>query len=138
MKQKGFSLIELLGVMVLLGVIALIVYPAIGSMLEDSKKGSLTNSARGIIKTFKQLYVPYVGREMIYNFETKEMTVDGEIVDETFIVKGVMPEVGYIKSDSNGKISLFTYQDDYCITQTLNDNDVVLRKVGKDSTLCVE
>lgn len=136
MKKKGFTLIELLGVLVLLGIFALIAYPTIGSMLAKSKEGTLKNSGRGIVKTFKQLYVPYVGKEMYYNFETKEMTVAGQPVGEVFHTKGELPEIGYIMANEKGEISMHVYKDGYCIEKETSDNDVTLRQVGDDSTLC--
>lgn len=38
MKNKGFTLIEILGVIVLLGIIALIVYPAVRGIIDDSRE----------------------------------------------------------------------------------------------------
>lgn len=138
MKRKGFTLVELLGVIVLLGLIALIVYPTVGGMLNKSKEGTLTNTGRGIIKTFKQLYVPYVGKEMQYNFNTEEFIIAGNVTDEKFHTKGELPEGGYIMANSDGKIAMYVYKDGYCIYKATTDRDVLLRKIGNDPSLCTE
>ena len=44
MKQKGFTLVELLAVIVILAVIALIATPQVLSMIESSRKGAAESS----------------------------------------------------------------------------------------------
>ncbi len=53
MKKRGFTLIELIGVIIVLGILALIIYPIIGNVFDDSssdlsksQKESLENIAR--------------------------------------------------------------------------------------------
>ena len=51
MKQsrKGFTLLELLAVIVILAIIALIATPIVLNVIENARKGSATNSAYGYI-----------------------------------------------------------------------------------------
>ena len=46
--KKGFTLIEVLGVIVLLGVIALIVYPAIDKTIKESREKAYLENIRNI------------------------------------------------------------------------------------------
>lgn len=48
MNKKGFTLLELLAVIVVLAVIALIVTPFVTKAIKQAKKGSFTDSAYGM------------------------------------------------------------------------------------------
>lgn len=51
MRQKGFTLLELLAVIVILAVVALITVPLIMNTIEDAKEGAYEESVRGAIAT---------------------------------------------------------------------------------------
>lgn len=57
MKQKGFTLIELIAVVVILALIALIVFPAINSVLKDSRDSAYETQIRMIEKAGKEYYL---------------------------------------------------------------------------------
>lgn len=56
MSNKGFTLIELVGSIVILAVIALIAFPALLSMLNNSQK-NVDDSVKGIIESAAEEYV---------------------------------------------------------------------------------
>ena len=49
MKEKGFTLLELLAVIVILSVITLITVPMVMNVIEESKKKALVSSVQGIL-----------------------------------------------------------------------------------------
>ena len=51
MKRKGFTLVELLGVIVVLAIIALITTPIILGIIESTRKGAFVDSVYGLIET---------------------------------------------------------------------------------------
>lgn len=54
MNKKGFTLIELIAVIVILSLIALIVFPAINSVIKDSKEKAYNEQIASIVKAAKQ------------------------------------------------------------------------------------
>ena len=48
-KKRGFTLIELLAVIIILGILLVIAVPAVTKYINDSRKNSYINSAKGII-----------------------------------------------------------------------------------------
>ena len=55
MNKKGFTLIELMAVIILLGVVLLIAVPAVSSYIEGSKEGSYVDIARSLANGAKNL-----------------------------------------------------------------------------------
>ena len=56
MKEKGFTLVELLAVIVILSVISLIAVPMILNVIEESKKGAIRSSVNGIVEAANLYY----------------------------------------------------------------------------------
>jgi type II secretory pathway pseudopilin PulG len=68
-EQKGFTLVELLGIITLLGIIGLISVPIVSSIIEKSK-----------IKSFKQTLNGIINSAKIYNAESNyKLFNNGEI-----------------------------------------------------------
>ena len=67
LNKKGFTLIELLAVIVILGVLLLVAVPAIGNVIENSRKDSFVSSGKMYISTMQNLIAasddegPYCG-----------------------------------------------------------------------------
>ena len=92
-KQKGFTLVELLAVIVILAIIALIATPIILGVIDTAKKGAAENSALG--------YLDAVEKQIVINMldENKTNIVDGvydtdELATYGVSVKGQVPTTG--------------------------------------------
>ena len=57
MKKKGFTLVELLAVIVILGIILLITVPKITNTIDNSKESSLRSSAMMVASSIEKVYV---------------------------------------------------------------------------------
>ncbi len=102
MKKKGFTLVELLAVIVILAIIALISTPIILGVIEKARIGAAEQSALG--------YIDAVEKQIVYNQVKENQT---EIVDKTYTVeelkklgvsiKGTIPNSGSV-TIKNGTI----------------------------------
>ena len=113
MKNKGFTLVELLAVIVILAVISLIATPMVLKVIENAKKGSYIESARGILDAAEKYTV--------MNFQGKE-TID--LTNDTKLsYKGKKPSSGTLLIDEKGHFSIIARYEDYCIEKKFSDNN---------------
>ena len=57
MKKKGFTLVELLAVIVVLAIIALIAVPVVINIIKSAQRGAFKSSAYGILESAKIYYL---------------------------------------------------------------------------------
>ena len=69
MNKKGFTLVELLAVIVILAIISLIAIPLIGNVIEKAKIGALESSVNGLVESANMYYA--------------NNTIKGETISET-------------------------------------------------------
>ena len=113
MNKKGFTLVELLAVIVILAVIALIATPVVLNMIEESRKGAAESSALSYVEQVENKIVinsmnatddtNYDGRyqvvgntfskqEVIFDVDLKGEKVDGNYPNDVIIEKGAVKE----------------------------------------------
>ena len=56
MKKNGFTLVELLAIIIILGIIAIITVPVILDIIDKSKEGAIKDSAYGYVDAVNKLY----------------------------------------------------------------------------------
>jgi len=104
--KKGFTLIELIGVILLLGIISLIAVPAVSNIIQESKE-----------KTFKASVIYIFEATMIYIYDNDYTDIPSEGLDIT-IINNIDPNPfisGYIFRNANGKYELAYVSDGkYC------------------------
>lgn len=85
MKKKGFTLVELIGVIILLGVIALIAFPIVTNSIKSSKEKAYNAQINEIIESAKKWGVensdnlPEVGSTDIVSVDIPTLIQDGYI-----------------------------------------------------------
>ena len=96
MKQKGFTLVELLAVIVILAIIALISTPIILGVIEKARIGAAKQSALGYIDAVeKQIVINSMDEDKSNDFENKGYTI-GKLTSLGVKVKGTVPYSGSV------------------------------------------
>ena len=121
MRQKAFTLIELLAVIVILGLLIVIIAPKVTSTLKEAEKNTNTTSAENLIKAaaFKVSNNEMKGnnRYTEINYTTGENT---DYLDYT----GEKPLSGKMTIKPNGEIAMAVRFGDYCYLKRYNSNDI--------------
>ena len=129
MKKKGFTLIEVLSVIVVLSIIFSISVPKILDIVEKSRRKVFFTSATSIVNTVKTEYFQNLYNK---NFGYKSYEFDKKYPSgykqnsETLKLKGDLPSIGTVKLKDNGKIALAVVSHDerYCAKKDYSDAEV--------------
>ncbi len=126
--NKGFTLVELLAIIVILAIIAVITTPVILGVIEDSRKDAAADKAWGAIDAIK---LAYAQNESITNATNTDIkangfTLDGKKDGKTIGVSGEKPTGGsfQVLDDGNVYIQDLTFGDYKCNYQKNGEEDV--------------
>ena len=109
-KRSGFSLVELLAVIILLGIIALIIVPSALKTLENSKKDAFKNSVVGLITSATN----YMGESDFVEW-TGGLTINNIKTNNLFETKNMDNFTGGTLYNTNGTITVENVTDgNYC------------------------
>ena len=120
-RRNGFTLIELLAIIVILAIIAVITVPIILNIIEDAKKGSITDSAYGYKNAIKSYSAYLQTVDSTSNGLKGSYTVD-ELKSLGLEVTGQEPDSGTILIDNDGVSGCLKY-DEYA--SYMYNNEVI-------------
>ena len=105
--NKGFTLVELLAVIVILAIIALIATPIILGVIDTAKKGSAEASALAYVKAVEdQIIIGQVTTETTDDIELPATSAVYAVgTDVSVQVKGTAPKSGSLTIDSKGEVT---------------------------------
>ena len=131
-RKKGFTIVELLGVFILLGIIAIIITPSILNLQEDAEKDAFEQSVNALIRS-AQVY--HANNDFI-NFPSNGISPSDPNLelknDEKFnsgVVKLINEEYFYAYNISNGK---------YCANGVRNDLSIEEGECPDTPSRCFE
>ena len=129
--KKGFTLVELLAVVVILALIALIATPVILNIKKSVEMGAFKASAYGILRSADLYYTSNVisTGEKIASINVLEKDSNGEYL---LRYEGQAPEQGIIMYNENSKSALSMKQDIWCAQKDYDDEEIKVYEVGKD------
>ena len=136
-KANGFTLIELIAVVAILGLIALVVYPAIGTVIRNSKESAYNEQVGVIIKAAKSWSVDNASKlpddGSVYRLSISTLVDEGyisndEVKDPRNSSKNLTGNVE-IKYDSS--IKQFTYK---YVDNTSNSDEISMASLAKTIT----
>ena len=118
--KKGFTLVELLAVIVVLAVIATIIVPNVMVVLRRSEKDSFEQSAHGILTSAKSYY--------------QEKSEDEEFDGRTFDFKeatelsfdGKKPTGGTVTVTADGNVELYITDGKYCAIKETQSSEITV------------
>ena len=112
-KNKGFTLVELLAVIVILALIALIAAPIILNVINDAKKQAAKDSAYGYMDAIEK----YIVSSELEDTSIKDGTYSVEDLNSMGVsVKGSIPDNGTIKIESGSVKSYDIGIDGYVVS----------------------
>jgi len=119
MKKKGFTLVELLAVIIILAVIALIAIPIVLNVVESSRKSAFESGVYGVIETIElEVADKMLKQESLiseYNFPTEELEFQGE-----------QPTGGMAKTDRKGKVSIAVHNGKWCAIKGYDEGTLTI------------
>ena len=133
MKNKGFTLVELLAIIVILAIIAVITVPIVLGIIDDAKKGIAIDSAHGYVRAINQFYL---NNQMS---DTEYFVPDGEYEisiykDANLSVNGDEPSDGWVKV-VDAEVTDFSFLfGDYVVNYN-SSTDIIEAKKGRELAL---
>lgn len=123
MDNKGFTLIEITAVVLLLGILTLFIVPKVNTIIDNNKRevcDSIVINAEEAAKMYTYKYTGKVNNEITSNgsFDVTLLTLQKEGLLDTKIenpyTKELIPNTNVVKITKNENIYVFTYMGDEC------------------------
>jgi len=120
-KEKGFTLVELIAVIILLGIIALITIPTVNELLKEARMSAFEDTAYGLVRAGTLYYQKQELRDEV----TSNMTFT--FPSATGLeVSGKKPSSGTMIVDIDGNVSLAVSNGRYCARKDFKDSEITL------------
>ena len=135
-KKNGFTLIEVLGTLIVLSVIATITIPIVTGAMKSARKSSFEVSAKNLIKAADHYYADHqleIKKTIVFDFDTREgKNEEGEELS----FKGTKPDGGRIIIAMDGEVTLqdVTNGDYYANSDSTAGEDVVITETNQVMT----
>ena len=100
MKKNGFTIMELVAVIVIIALILLITIPIVINIIENSKKNGALDSAYGIKKSADYYYMTDFKRNKL-----EEYTCSFNVNCDEIELDGIKPSSGTLKIDKLGNLT---------------------------------
>ena len=132
MKKNGFTLVELLAVIIVIGLLAIIIIPKIKDTLTDSKKSANEISANSLVRTATNYYLEKRAdksfQNCTYDFTNNNNSCNG------FEFTGEKPESGKLQIKKDGTVALAVQFEDYCYIKAFDNESIEI--IDYDSNTC--
>lgn len=130
--NRGFSLIELLAVIIVLAVISLLVVPTSLKIISKVEMDSFGNSVQNLIKAAQNnCQIERIEGKTITNIYT---FTNGKI-DNKLSVKGDLPKRGKVILSNNCKAAAFVSNGIYCAERLFDEDEVKVSETSEDCLL---
>ena len=120
--KKGFTLVELIAVIVILSIIALISTPAVLSVIEETKINNYRNSMYGLLRAVEE---DHTASGVM---TTEYIIVDGVVEPDIDFTGDLSGSTGTITYDENEKTTLTIDNGTYCATKAPEKKQITVKK----------
>ena len=135
--KKGFTLVELLAVIVVLAILALVAIPIVGDVIDEGKIGAMENSVIFYVKEieskFSEWTIEGIPEGVIYTTnDSGRMFLTVSNLDNVLKFEGKKPKNGTVEIDNNYADSesqfgyvvnaSLEYEDGYIVQYTYSNN----------------
>lgn len=130
--KKGFTLVEVLAVILVLSIILVIAMPKVMDIIEKSRKTTFINDVNESVSIIKLHYQDNYGGTLrdsisytLENNKIKENNVEVKYIKDINLT-------GTVEIDSDGNVKLNVRNEFYCGIKNFNDNSVQAYKLTED------
>ena len=123
--KNGFTLIELLAVIMVIAVIAVITIPTVFNILENSRKGTMIDSAYGYVRG-----VDVVSTSLMTSDNRLDGIIDVSRLNDIVDYTGNMPSEGYVELYNDEIVGYSLKFGDYVVTMDRSTGEVTAIKNG--------
>ena len=128
MKRNGFTLVELLTVIIILSLVLAIAYPKVSSLIENEKQRTFKLSVNSLINGAKNICANYQSElnasEKTYTYIDNKFKCDTEILEMSNSGKFISPAI--ISYNKDCEISLSVENEEYKATKDYSDSDITI------------
>lgn len=121
MNKKGFTLVELLAVITILGVIAVTIIPKIQYVIEDSRIDNYRNSVSGLLRAIETDHTESGLQNRVYTITNGKVSPDVDY-------KGSFNGSGTITYDDEERVTVKVYNNKYCATKAPDKKRITVIK----------
>ena len=134
MKKRGFTLVEVLAIILILAIIASITVPMIITLIRNARKSVFKSNAEQVLSASKMYYSKNITDDGVI-IEIRENQVNKlQYMNDTtnsealpgFHMKGKLPQKGKITITDDGKIAFDLYNGDFCAYKTEEANTIYI------------
>lgn len=121
-RKTGFTLIEVLSVIVLIFIVSAILVPLLYNLIRSAREAAFIDSVYGIIDAAEYKYIkPYLDKTTI-----KQMVFNYPDDKDSIAVTGKTPDYGQVSLQTNGRIAVALWSDslEKCAVKDYNESVV--------------
>ena len=135
--KNGFTLVELLAVIVILGIIALITTPIILNVVQSSRENAFKDTAHGLVLAAGT----YQAEQQALNRDTTltiNYATSSDSEKNLLKTKGTLPDAGELSIDEKGKVTLALWSNDarVCVVKKADAKEVTINENINDAASC--
>lgn len=135
--KNGFTLVELLAVIVIIAIIALITTPIVLNVVQSSRENAFKDTAHGLVLAAGT----YQAEQQSLNRDTTltiNYATSSDSEKNLLKTKGTLPDAGELSIDEKGKVTLALWSNDarVCVVKKADAKEVTINENINDAASC--